>query len=105
MGLTPWFYWFTKEQQSKTLMTDINFNIDKPDLPDDQINKHKDFKKLMYKYQLATKPLYKTPLYKLKFNRIFVIIILVLLVMFIIIEIMEKEKDVPVIETTKEQAK
>lgn len=86
-------------------MTDINFNIDKPDLPDDQINKHKDFKKLMYKYQLATKPLYKTPLYKLKFNRVFVIILLVLLVMFIIIEIMEKEKEVPVTPAIKEQSK
>ena len=84
-------------------MTDINFNIDKPDLPDDQINKHKDFKKLMYKYQLATKPLYKTPLYKHRYNKIFIIVLLVLLVMFIIIEIMDKEKEQTVKPVTKEQ--
>ncbi len=86
-------------------MTDINFNIDKPDLPDDRINKHKDFKKLMYKYQLATKPLYKTPLHKFKHKRIFVIILLVLLVMFIIIEIMENKKEQPVNPAIQEQTK
>ncbi len=86
-------------------MTDINFNIDKPDLPDDQINKHKDFKKLMYKYQLATKPLYKTPLYKHKYNKVFLIVLLVLLVMFIIIEIMDKEQEQPVNPAAQEQTK
>ncbi len=86
-------------------MTDINFNIDKPDLPDDQINKHKDFKKLMYNYQLATKPLYKTPLYKLKNNRILIIILLVLLIMFIIVEIAEKEKEQPKTPAEQEQTK
>lgn len=86
-------------------MTDINFNIDKPDLPDDRINKHKDFKKLMYKYQLATKPLYKTPLYKHRYNKIFIIVLLVLLVMFIIIEIMDKEKEQTVKPVIPEQTK
>ena len=86
-------------------MTDINFNIDKPDLPDDQINKHKDFKKLMYKYQLATKPLYKTPLYKHRYNKIFIIVLLVLLVMFIIMEIMDKEKEQTVKPAIQEQTK
>ena len=86
-------------------MTDLKFNIDKPDLPDDQINKHKDFKKLMYNYQLATKPLYKTPLYKLKNNKIFIIILLVLLVMFIIVEIMDREKEQPAIQAPQDQGK
>jgi hypothetical protein len=72
-------------------MTNINFNIDKPDLPDERINKHKDFNKLMHNYQLATKPLHKTPLYKNKYRRVFIIILLVLLVMFLIIESMDKE--------------
>ena len=71
-------------------MSDLKFNIDKPDLPDEQINKHKDFKKLIYNYQSATKPLYKTPLYKNK--RVFIVILLILLVMFVIIEAMEKEE-------------
>ncbi|HEY0030994.1 MAG TPA: hypothetical protein VGC65_09570 [Bacteroidia bacterium] len=71
-------------------MSDVKFNIDKPDLPDERINKHKDFNKLMYNYQSATKPLYKTPLYKNK--KVFVIILLILLLMFVIIEVMEKEE-------------
>ena len=70
-------------------MSNLKFNIDKPDLPDEQINKHKDFKKLIYNYQSATKPLYKTPLYKNK--RVFIVILLILLVMFVIIEALEKE--------------
>lgn len=71
-------------------MTKLKFNIDKPDLPDERINKHKDFKKLMYNYHSATKPLYKTPLYKNK--KVFVIILLILLMMFVIIEVMEQEE-------------
>lgn len=86
-------------------MTDLNFNIDKPDLPDDQINKHKDFKKLIYNYQLATKPLYKTPLHKFKHIRVFLIILLALLVMFIIIEVMEKEEQETVKSVIQEQEK
>ena len=67
-------------------MNNLKFNIDKPDLSDEQINKHKDFKKLVYNYQLATKPLYKTPLYKNK--KVFFVILLFLLLLFIIIEIL-----------------
>jgi hypothetical protein len=74
-------------------MSDLKFNIDKPGLPDEQINKHKDFKKLMYNYQSATKPLYKTPLYKNK--KVFLVILLVLLVMFVIVEVLEKEEKDP----------
>ena len=73
-------------------MTNIKFNIDKPDLPDEKINKHKDFNKLMYNYQSATKPLYKTPLYKNR--KVFIIILLILLVMFVIVELLEKEEGV-----------
>jgi hypothetical protein len=71
-------------------MSDYKFDIDKPDLPEDRINKHKDFKKLMYNYQHATKPLYKTPLYKNK--KVFLVILLILLVMFLIVEVLEKEE-------------
>ncbi|MES2592268.1 MAG: hypothetical protein V4608_10310 [Bacteroidota bacterium] len=83
-------------------MTDINFNIDQPDLPEERINKHKDFSKLMYNYQLATKPLNKTPLHKYKHRRIYLIILLVLLVMFIIIEVMDKDEK-PQEPATQEQ--
>lgn len=71
-------------------MSDLKFNMDQPDLPEEQINKHKDFKKLMYNYQSATKPLYKTPLYKNK--KVFLIILLILLVMFVVVEILEKDE-------------
>ncbi|MFL5765542.1 MAG: hypothetical protein ACJ77K_16475 [Bacteroidia bacterium] len=83
-------------------MSDVKFNIDKPDLPDEQINKHKDFKKLIYNYHSATKPLYKTPLYRNR--RVFIVILLILLVMFVIIEVLEKEegeKDAVKIESGK----
>lgn len=72
-------------------MSNTKFNIGKPDLPDDQINKHKDFKKLMYNYQSATKPLYKTPLYKNK--KVFLIILLILLIMFVIVEFIDKNEE------------
>lgn len=85
-------------------MTDIEFNIDPPDLPEEQINKHKDFKKLMYKYQLATKPLYKTPLHKFRYKRTLIIILLILLVMFLLMEIKDEEKqpeNIPTQEQTR----
>jgi hypothetical protein len=72
-------------------MSDKKFNIDQPDLPEDRINKHKDFKKLMYNYHSATKPIYKTPLYKNK--KVFLIILLILLIMFLIVEGLDKEKE------------
>lgn len=70
-------------------MSDTKFNIDPPGLQDEQINKHKDFKKLMYNYQSATRPLYKTPLYRNR--KVFLIILLILLVMFVIVEVIEKD--------------
>ncbi|MCX6296658.1 MAG: hypothetical protein NTX97_11445 [Bacteroidetes bacterium] len=72
-------------------MSKLKFNIDKPDLQDEQINKHKDFNKLIYNYQSATKPLYKTPLYKNK--KVFIVILLILLVMYVIVEVLEKGED------------
>lgn len=64
-------------------MTNIKFNTNPKKLSDEQINKHKDFKKLAYNYQKATKPLYKTPLYKNK--KVFLILLLILLIMFLLI--------------------
>ena len=81
-------------------MPNTKFKINEPGLKDEQINKHKDFKKLMYNYQLATKPLYKTPLYKNK--KVFLIILLILLVMFVIVEVLEKEENAPTPATTSQ---
>jgi hypothetical protein len=71
-------------------MSDKKFNIGKSGLPDEQINKHKDFKKLMYNYQRGTSPLYKTPLYKNK--KVFLIILLILLIIFVVSEVIEREE-------------
>lgn len=71
-------------------MTKYKFHIDKPSLSDEKIEKHKDFKKLYYNYQRATKPLYKTPLYKDK--KVFLALLLILLLTYLITEFTEKEK-------------
>ena len=72
-------------------MTNYKFNINKPDLPDEKINKHKDFKKLMYNYQQGTTPLYKTPLYKNK--KVFLVILIILLLIFVIAEVLDKDEN------------
>lgn len=82
-------------------MNNIKFNTENKDLPEEQINKHKDFKKLMYNYQHATKPLYKTPLYKNK--KVFLIILLILLLVFVIVEVMENNENTT--PENKEQTK
>jgi len=84
-------------------MTNIKFNIDKPDLPDERINKHKDFKKLIYNYQQATTPLYKTPLYKNK--KVFIVILLILLLTIVIMEFVDNEKENPEIPANTQQPK
>jgi hypothetical protein len=67
----------------------LKFETDLPALSDEQIAKHKNFNKLMHEYQSATKPLYKTPLYKNK--KVFLVIILIILILFVIIESVQKE--------------
>lgn len=84
-------------------MTNYKFKIDKPDLPDEQINKHKDFKKLMYNYQTATKPLYKTPLYKNR--KVFLVILLILLLLFLALEMMDTEEKEQQQNSPKEEIK
>jgi hypothetical protein len=71
-------------------MTKYRINIDKPGLSDEKIDKHKDFKKLYYNYERATKPLYKTPVYKDK--KIFIALLIILLVTYLIVEFAEKQK-------------
>ena len=68
------------------------YSIDtKPDqLTDEEIKSTKDFKKLTYRYQKATKPLFRTPLYKYKYRRIFWAILLIALIIWVIILMTEK---------------
>lgn len=63
----------------------------KPDqLTDEEIKSTKDFKKLTYRYQKATTPLFRTPLYKYKYRRIFLAILLAALIIWVIILMTEK---------------
>ena len=63
----------------------------KPDqLTDEEIKSTKDFKKLTYRYQKATTPLYKTPLYKYKYRKVFLAVLLIALIIWVIILMAEK---------------
>jgi len=82
----------------------LKFKSDDSTLSDAQINKHKNFTKLMHEYQRGTTPLYKTPLYKNK--KVFLVLLLILLVLFVVIEVIEKEekeKDVTPVNTQQSQ--
>ena len=58
----------------------------KPDqLTDEEIKSTKDFKKLTFRYQKATTPLYKTPLYKYKYRKIFLAVLLIGLIIWVIV--------------------
>ena len=54
-------------------------------LTDEEIKSTKDFKKLSFRYQKATTPLYKTPLYKYKYRKIFLAILLIALIIWVIV--------------------
>lgn len=63
----------------------------KPDqITDEEIKSTKDFKKLTYRYQKATTPLYKTPLYKYKYRKVFLAILLIGLIIWVLILMTEK---------------
>ena len=72
----------------KQYKNNLKFKTDNTTLSDEQISKHKNFTKLMHEYQDATKPLYKTPLYKNK--KVFLVIMLILLILFVIMESLQK---------------
>lgn len=58
-------------------------------LTEEEINSTKDFKKLAYRYQKATTPLYKTPLYKYKYRRVFMFVLLIVLIIWVLILMFE----------------
>ncbi len=69
-------------------MTRYKIHID-PRIPgDEQISKRKDFKKLLYNYQHATKPLYKSPLHLYKNRRLFLAILITIALIYILVEIL-----------------
>lgn len=67
-------------------MTNYRLNIDKQDPGDEQINKHKNFKKLLYNHEHATQPLYKWYLPNYKNKRIFLAILIIVVLIYIIVE-------------------
>jgi len=79
----------------------LKFKTDNKQLSDEQIDKHKNFNKLMHEYQAATKPLYKTPLYKNK--KVFLVVLLILLIIFVIIETIQTEENNTAIQNTEQK--
>lgn len=72
-------------------MSKYKFDKNKKPLPgDDEINKSKDFGKLIYNYQRATKPLYEKPLYKQP--RTFIILVIIVLLAILLAKVSEKEE-------------
>ena len=58
----------------------------RPDtLTEEEIKSTKDFKKLTYRYQKATTPLHKTPVYKFKYRKVFMAILLVAIIIWLLI--------------------
>lgn len=63
----------------------------KPDqLTDEEIKSTKDFKKLTYRYEKATTPLYKTPLYKYKYRKVFMAVLLIALIIWVLMMVFDK---------------
>lgn len=66
-------------------MKNLKFNINKGLPSNEEIDKHKDFNKLLYNYQKATQPIYKTPLYKSK--KVFLVVLLIGLIIYLIVSL------------------
>jgi hypothetical protein len=78
-------------------MSPFKFNIDPKEPRDEQINRHKDFGKVMQNYQRMTHPLYRMPLYR--FRKVLLIVVLVLIVAWLVAEFGEGGKKAPPVNT------
>jgi hypothetical protein len=70
-------------------MAKYRFKKDAQEPSDEQIGRHKDFGRLKANYNQATKPLYKTPLYKNK--KVFLGLVLLALIAFLIAEFIDEK--------------
>jgi len=70
-------------------MAKFRFKTDSKEPSEEQIGRHKDFGRLKANYNQATKPLYKTPLYKNK--KVFLVLVLLALIAFLISEFMDEK--------------
>lgn len=66
-------------------MSKFNFKIRKKELSDDEILKHKNFKKLKANYNKATKPLYKVNLTNPKNKYYLLSIIIIAIILYLIL--------------------
>ncbi|MFH2141101.1 MAG: hypothetical protein ABIJ97_01665 [Bacteroidota bacterium] len=66
-------------------MVKYRFNFVDGQPETDKVNKHKDFKKLIYNYQKQTRPVTWNPLYKLRNRRIFLVILIILLLLWLLL--------------------
>ncbi|MFH2095035.1 MAG: hypothetical protein ABIJ16_04985 [Bacteroidota bacterium] len=74
-------------------MANYRFNIvtGRPSVED--VRKYRDFNKLIYNYQLATRPITGKPLYNIKYKRIFLAVLLIILILWLLLsEAMQEEK-------------
>jgi hypothetical protein len=70
-------------------MVKYRFKDDLKEPSDEQIGSHKDFGRLKANYNQATRPLYKTPLYKNK--KVFLALVLLALIAFLIAEYLDEK--------------
>jgi len=70
-------------------MTNYKFNINPKEPGKEQIDRNRDFGKVLQNYQRMTHPLYRTPLYR--YRKIFLGVIIVLSVAWMVIEFGEHE--------------
>lgn len=71
-------------------MSNYKFNSDKKTPTDDEINQKKDFDKLIYNYNKATKPLYKVKLPNYKNRYYLLAIIIILALVYILVDVLKK---------------
>ena len=73
----------------------------KSDLPkDEEIMRYKNFGKLVYNYQKATKPVYKKPLYK--DPKTFIVLLIIVLLAWLLAEVVDKPEKQPATDPIEE---
>lgn len=65
-------------------MPRYKFHIEKETLPEEEIQETKDFRKLVYRYQKGTRPLFRFPLFRYRNRRFWMGLFLVLLIAYLI---------------------
>jgi len=72
-------------------MKKYKLDREQKELSDQEVLKYKDFGKLVYNYHIATRPIYKKPLYK--DPKMFIALVLIVLLAIWVAEEVAKEKE------------